>query len=157
MSTKKNRPIVRTRVVASLVGAALALLAALAGVVAARRSSAPPAFSAVVKTAPASTLPQRTRPIADFEAELITITPHGFEPREITRPQGRFLLLIDNRSGVAATALALTSEAGMRTHEMRVPREEPNWSEVVELPPGQYVLTEASHPRWSCRITITAQ
>jgi len=94
----------------SIVAGGLALLATLAGVMGARRASAPPpALPNVVKTALASTLPQRTRPIADFEAELITITPHGFEPREIMRPQGRFLLMIDNRSGVAATALAPSS------------------------------------------------
>ena len=159
MSTSKNRLSLSTRVVVSIVAGVLALLAALAGVMGARRTSAPPVmvFPKVVKRAPAPSLPQRTRPIADFESELITITPHGFEPREITRPLGPFLLMVDNRSGVAATALALTSEAGQRACEMRVPREEPNWSDVVNLLPGHYVLTEADHPRWSCRITITAQ
>jgi len=158
MSTSKNRIFLRTRVVVSIVAGGLALLAALAGVMGARRTSPPPpALPNAVKTALASTLPQRTRPIADFEAELITITPHGFEPREITRPEGRFLLMVDNRSGVAATALALTSEVGLRTREMRVPREEPNWSDIVDLPLGSYLLSDADHPRWSCRITITAQ
>lgn len=158
MSTSKNRISVRTRLVVWVAVGTLVLLAALAGVMGARRTSTPPpALPEVVRTAPPSAVPQRSRPIADFEAELITITPHGFEPREITRPQGRFLLMVDNRSGLAATALALTSEAGQRTREMRVPREEPNWSEPVELPPGRYVLTEAEHPRWSCRITITTQ
>ncbi len=158
MSTSINRISLRTRVVVSIVAGALVLLAALAGVMGARRNAAPPsAVPEVVKTAPTSALAQRQRPIADFESELITITPHGFEPGQITRPQGRFLLLIDNRSSVATTALALTSEVGQRTHEMRVPREEPNWSEVVDLRPGHYVLTEADHPLWSCRITITAQ
>ena len=104
-----------------------------------------------------SSAPQRQRPIAQMESELITITPHGFEPREITRPKGRFLLMVDNRSGVAATSLQLTREAGARTHEMRVPREAPNWSDVVDLQPGRYLLTETDHPRWACRITITAQ
>lgn len=157
MSPKKNRSSLRTRLVISVFASSLVLLAALAGVLDARRASGPPtALPKVVKTGPASALPQR-RSIADFESELITITPHGFEPREITRPQGRFLLMIDNRSGLAATALALTREAGPRTHEMHVPREEPNWSSVVDLQPGRYVLTEADHPGWSCQITITAQ
>jgi hypothetical protein len=158
MYTKKNRSFLRMRTVVSIVAGALVLLAALVGVFAARRNAAPaPALPEVVKIVPPAAVPQRIRSIANFESELITITPHGFEPRELTRPQGRFLLMVDNRSGVAATALALTSEAGQRTHQMRVPREEPNWSEVVDLPPGRYVLTEADHPRWSCRITITAQ
>jgi len=109
----------------------------------------------VLKTTPAAPT-QRRRPIANFESEVITITPHGFEPREITRPEGQFLLLIDNRSGLAATSLSLTREAGPRTHEMRVPRDEPNWSDIVDLRPGHYVLTEADHPGWACSITITA-
>src|SRR5260370_41006569 len=36
--------------------------------------------------------PPRVHPIAPFESELVTITPHGFEPKEITRPKGLFLL-----------------------------------------------------------------
>ncbi len=102
--------------------------------------------------------PQRARPIAQMESELITVTPHGFEPREITRPKGAFLLLIDNRSGRAqASTPRLSQEVGPQLREMNVPREQPNWSDLLDLQPGSYVLTEASHPAWSCHITITAQ
>jgi hypothetical protein len=158
MSIKKDPNPRRARMVVSIGAGLLFLLAALAGVMGARHKSTSPvaALPEVVKTAPAAPT-QRRRPIADFESELITITPHGFEPRELTRPPGQFLLLIDNRSDLAATLLSLTREAGPRTHEMHVPREEPNWSEVVDLQPGNYVLTEANHPRWECRITITAR
>ncbi len=123
-----------------------------------KEAVAPP-INATVRNAVLTTTPQtteRTRPIADFESELITITPHGFEPQEITRPQGRFMLMVDNRSGLATTSLSLTSEAGSRTHEIGIPREAPNWSEIVDLPPGRYVLRESEHPRWACRIRITA-
>ncbi len=151
--------LIKTRVLFLTAACALVALSGLAAAAHAWRASAPSknALPAAVKNVPASPVPQRRRPIADFESELITITPHGFEPREITRLQGRFLLLVDNRSGLSATSLALTREAGARTHEMRVPREEPNWSDVVNLPPGRYVLTESDHPRWTCLITITTQ
>ena len=43
---------------------------------------------------------QGQSPQTPLQAELITVTPAGFEPAEITRPQGRFLLAIDNRSGL---------------------------------------------------------
>lgn len=160
MSSKAHRRF-QTRSTGVLVGVFL-LLFALAGLAVGARAWR---ASARARTKPAvpgaksanSAPPQRQRPIAQMESELITITPHGFEPREITRPQGRFLLMIDNRSGLAATALQLTREAGPRTHQMRVPREEPNWSDVVDLQPGRYVLTEAGHLRWGCHITITAQ
>jgi hypothetical protein len=100
---------------------------------------------------------QPRRAIADFESELITVTPHGFEPREISRPRGRFLLMIDNRSGLAEFSPRLSREAGPTLTNINLPREEPDWSELLNLPPGRYLLTEANHPRWSCLITITAQ
>lgn len=92
-----------------------------------------------------------------IEAELITLTPHGFEPVEITRPTGRFLLAVDNRSGVLDTTLRLDRETGDRLHEVRLPRGKLGWRNRAELPPGRYVLTEASHPAWTCRLTITAR
>lgn len=101
--------------------------------------------------------PQRARPIAQMESELITVTRHGFEPRQITRPQGRFLLLIDNRSGLATVLPRLTPIAGLRLLDLTIPREEPNWSDVLDLQAGVYLLTDASHPAWICRLTITPQ
>ena len=56
MSIKKNRSFLRTRVVVSILAGAFALLAAFAGVMGARRGSAPRAavLPKVVKSAPAS-------------------------------------------------------------------------------------------------------
>lgn len=34
-----------------------------------------------------------------LESEVITVTRRGFEPALITRPEGRFILMVDNRSG----------------------------------------------------------
>lgn len=107
----------------------------------------------IVKTPSASVMPQRSG--ADIQAELITIAPHGFEPLELTRPRGRFVLMIENRSGLKEVALSLTREGGARVREMRVPREQPDWSEVVDLEPGRYLLSEANHSDWVCAITIT--
>lgn len=92
-----------------------------------------------------------------LEAEVITITPLGFEPAEITRPAGRFILVVDNRSGLEEITFRLDREGGNRVHEIRMPRKHPDWDGVVDPPPGTYLLTEASHPDWLCRITITAQ
>jgi len=89
-----------------------------------------------------------------LQVELVTITPRGFEPAAITRPKGRFLLPVDNRSGLDEVTLRIDRVAGDRLHEARVPRKELDWSEVVDLTPGQYLLTEASHPQWVCRFTI---
>jgi hypothetical protein len=126
---------------------------------AARSTSSTPRFSFSAKAQPpesvtASVTQQRARPIADFESELITITPHGFEPKQITRPPGRFLLMIDNRSGLALVTSRLNLGAGIGLREIALPREEPNWSEIINPQPGVYLLTEANHPTWACRIVI---
>ena len=141
----------------------VALVGTIAAITLARRSIFP---STVLSSAPVSAAKkevasaastQRQRPIANIEAELVTVTPHGFEPQQITRPLGPFLLMLDNRSGLRQVNLHLSREAGARLRDVPVPREEPNWSEVVALPPGQYLLTEADHPGWVCRVVITAQ
>lgn len=90
-----------------------------------------------------------------IEAELVTIRPTGFDPVEIRRPRGRFILAVNNRSGIHELDLRLDREMGARQHEVRLPRGRPGWKKIVDLPPGRYILTEANHPNWICRITIT--
>ncbi len=118
------------------------------------RASAPSSktLPEIVNATPAS-VPQRRG--ADIQAELITIAPHGFEPRELSRPRGRFVLMIENRSGLKGVALRLSRADGSSVREMRVPREEPDWSAVLDLEPGRYLLTEADHSDWVCAIAIT--
>lgn len=110
---------------------------------------------------PATTVPatQATRRIANMESELITITPHGFEPREITRPSGKFLLMVDNRSGQLMSPSLRTDSpvTPALIRGLNVTREQPNWSDFIDLLPGSYILTEPSHPSWTCRITIRVQ
>jgi len=90
-----------------------------------------------------------------MEAELITILPAGFEPAEIRRPAGKFVLAIDNRSGLAEVNLSLLRVAGRSVQALRIKKETPDLREMIELAPGVYQLTEANHPDWSCRLTIT--
>jgi hypothetical protein len=88
---------------------------------------------------------------------LITIRPTGFDPPEITHAKGEILLSVDNRSGLQAVDLRLESEQGNRLNTKRVPRENLDWRELVNLNPGTYLLKEASHPNWVCRIRITSK
>jgi hypothetical protein len=89
-------------------------------------------------------------------AEVIRLTPNGFEPSEITRPKGRFLIHVENRTILTEISLSLSREAGGREHGARLLKRR-KWVEMVNIPPGRYLLTEESHPEWSCRITITPQ
>ncbi len=90
------------------------------------------------------------------ETELITIFAKGFEPAEITRPAGKFILAVDNRSGIEDVELRLDRQEGGRVHAVRVRRTAPEWRATVDLRPGVYVLSEAGHPSWICRLTITS-
>ncbi len=92
-----------------------------------------------------------------LEAERITLRPTGFEPMEITRPAGRFLLAVNDRSGKESVTLLLVRGTGDLLNEVRM-RERPRkheWRQVVNLPPGRYVLREASDPGKTCQITLT--
>jgi hypothetical protein len=100
---------------------------------------------------------QGGRPKVRVESELITLRHDGFQPKEITRPQGRFFLAIDNRSGLEEVTLRLDHETGNRVKETKVLKEKPKWRGLLDLPPGHYLVTEADHPDWVCRLTITAR
>ena len=90
------------------------------------------------------------------ESEVITLTPRGFEPAAITRPAGRFILMIENPSG-EEVSVQLDAENGSRLGSKHSSREAPDWSELLDLRPGGYVLKAPERPEAVCRITITAR
>ena len=90
------------------------------------------------------------------EMELVKLTAKGFEPAEITRPAGKFLLGVTNRTGLPELSLRLIHESRRSVDGKRLGREI-SWRRVLDLPPGRYALREASHPDWVCRITINAR
>jgi len=92
-----------------------------------------------------------------IEAEVITLTPRGFEPREITRPTGPFLLAATNRSSLEEVVLRLERIGGNRMQELRLSGKRRDWQETLNLPAGEYILSEATNPDWICQITIRAE
>ena len=100
-----------------------------------------------------ATLSQREKQ-ARVETELITLQPSGFEPNEIRRPQGAFILGVDNRAGVEAIELQFMRADGQRLNALQTPKRKVSWREVVDLAPGEYLLSVANHPEWTCKVTI---
>lgn len=94
------------------------------------------------------------QPSGRFPIVLLNLTRFGFEPSRITVPAGRCLLAIRNRSGLESIDLQLSREAGDRLISERHQQGKRHWERQVVLTPGNYVLTEANHPRWSLRITV---
>jgi hypothetical protein len=155
--TPNGSPLTRRRLTAALAFVALAVgvAVALAG---GFKSSATAVHASSNMSRPAAVTPapaQRSDPADRLETELITITPTGFDPAEITRPQGRVVIEVDNRSGLEEVELRLDRSNGVREKEVRVHRRTLDWSGEVNLHPGTYILGEAGHPDWACRITIT--
>ena len=89
-----------------------------------------------------------------LEVELIDLRPSGFEPHEINRPAGRFLLNVNNRSGMTPLSLSIQRENQSVAERKRLGKDLV-WRKSIDLSPGHYVLREANHPGWQCLITIT--
>ena len=88
------------------------------------------------------------------EIELVTLRPAGFEPAEITRPNGPFVLFIDDRSGRDHSSLLLRRSSGGQLRAIGLERRKSEWNEVVDLTPGTYILQDANNSELRCQITI---
>lgn len=91
----------------------------------------------------------------DVQALPIQLKFHGFFPREIQRPAGFYYLTVGNVSREKEMTLRFDRQGGERMFDVNLTRQRP-WRQTVFLAPGTYFLTEANHPQWECRITITA-
>jgi len=120
---------------------ALALVCLLSVLVAA-------AASARHSLPPAAPLPPAARPqgVGAIEAEQVTLTPAGLEPSEITRPQGLFVLFVDDRAAVEGIELSLEREGGGRLNALRSRRRQLSWAEEVDLPPGATCCPQGAGP-----------
>lgn len=84
----------------------------------------------------------------------VILTPNGFQPRQITRPLGKFVLAVVPQIGSLDFSFSLDDGLGRRLRTAQVPSEQPHWADVYDLPPGKYTLRELNHPEWVCEITI---
>jgi hypothetical protein len=98
---------------------------------------------------------QGQRSDAEIEAEMVTATPLGFEPAEITRPQGRFLLAVENATGRGDLNLYLERETEGPLNVTLSRRGRLRWREILDLPAGRYILRSANDESWRCGINLT--
>jgi hypothetical protein len=101
---------------------------------------------------------QETRPTPTrLDSVLITINRGGFYPAALSRPKGKFFLMVENRSEQREVDMRLDRVTGARMRKVKVPGGQLDWTELLDLNPGEYRLTEANNPDWGCHITITSQ
>ncbi len=90
----------------------------------------------------------------EVEVELVTLQPFGFEPAAIQRSKGKFVLLVDDRSGRESSSFQLQRDQGDRLKELKTHRKTSEQFMVVDLPPGKYFLTDVHNPTSTFQITI---
>jgi hypothetical protein len=92
---------------------------------------------------------------SSIKVETLTLRPTGFEPGELTRPAGTFLLAIENHSRFVDAAFELVREDGHKLHEMKGSKGQIRYRKLIDLPPGHYLLKEVNHPEWTCEIVLS--
>lgn len=155
MSAQQKRLLWPALVVVAAVSTALLLVSARTKATSNSSYATPSAPTAATKSGTAS--PSQNDSAKDrLEGEIVSAQPNGFEPNQITRPAGEFLLMVDNRTGLDQLQVRLERVVGKeRLDDIGLTKRAYSWNTVLKLPPGEYILTEASHPEWVCRITLT--
>jgi hypothetical protein len=95
--------------------------------------------------------------VQDSPEISVTLRNEGFNPAELNIPAGRFLFSVDNRSGVSELVLRLSKSDGTRIREIRISSNRGDWNEMFELAPGKYLLSEANHSNWVCRLIVQSK
>lgn len=117
-----------------------------------------PDLAIVVAAKPETETQPRVEPTPVPErlsVELITITPRGFEPNEITRPAGPVLFVVVNRGEFPTMDLRLLAENGSVLRQAQMPRNRRKWSVPVDLPAGRYRVVDAKRPEMVLNVDIT--
>lgn len=89
------------------------------------------------------------------EVVVVNLRPEGFEPAELSLGAGQYLFVVNNRTGLDEFGLRLHREGQGTVSHAHPPRRKRNWRQMLRLTPGDYVLTETSHPAWTLRVTVT--
>lgn len=155
MSANRKKLLWPAVIVVTAIFTALLLVSASTGATDSPNIS-PTSAAVAEKPAPASP-PQTSSAEERLEGELVVVGVRGFEPAEITRPAGPFLLIVDNRTGLDEVQVRVERVAGReRLYDVGLSRKDYSWNTLLRLPPGDYILTEAGHPDWVCRLTLTS-
>jgi len=90
------------------------------------------------------------------DALQLIIGDGGFEPTQVTKRPGMFMLSADDRRSdkTQRLTLRLSRENGELLREIEVPAGAIDWAEGIDLPAGKYVLVVVGRPDWTCRIEI---
>jgi hypothetical protein len=118
----------------------------------------PAVAAAVAASPPGSGVPQSAQhPILQVPVLRVVVTPRGFEPAQATVAPGPLALVVINGSPLFDSLVTIARETGEKVLDEHLPRGKPQWGGVLNLTPGNYVVTEANHSDWSLKLTVTAR
>lgn len=99
-------------------------------------------------------------PKSAIEVEVVKLLPGGFEPSQFTRPAGKFLLVIQNATGLSLPAAQLLPSTGPASPQPLLSVAPPPgkmFEEItIDLTAGSYLFKESALPYRQCVINITA-
>ena len=102
-----------------------------------------------LEASPVATVSQEDVP----QVVSLQVTPSGFEPRETIAPKGKFLILLQNRTGRRDLNFWLARENEGRVAESKAQNRD--WKAHVQLAPGTYIIGETNQPEWQSIIRVT--
>lgn len=92
---------------------------------------------------------------SSITVETLTLTPRGFEPNEINRSAGMFILGVNNRIIGEQFSFELLRENGHRVHQFKMTKGQMRLRKQLNLPSGRYSLKAVDHPEWTCSIVLS--
>lgn len=101
---------------------------------------------------------QKEVPAERIDVERVSLTERGFEPREVNRVKGKFLFVIDSRTGSSTpVTFSLSEDKGKKLKEVKSPGNQKGWRDFLDLNAGKYLVTVAENPEWICVINVTSK
>jgi hypothetical protein len=92
---------------------------------------------------------------SNIQVVLLALRPEGFEPAEMQLPQGNYLFVVKNRTGLDEVNVRLVNENSQQILTAKVGSRGRDLKHRIEVAPGTYRLSETDHPDWTCTIVVT--
>lgn len=86
----------------------------------------------------------------------LLLRPEGFDSKTLAVAKGRYILILQNRTGLENLALQVSRVVGNGEKPKDVmfdAKKRYRIDSLIDLTPGDYVVTVQGHPEWVCRIT----
>jgi len=114
----------------------------------------------------ASTAPRQIAARTSEEANApqgviqLLLRPEGFDSKTLAIAKGSYILILLNRTGLENLALQVSRVVGNGEKPKDIifdANKKYRIDSLIDLTPGDYVVTVQEHPEWVCRITTRNQ